>query len=143
MTQPSQLIDFSKYQPPGVYTNPLAGPQLAVNSQQPTAVGLFGLTIGYRTFTETLVIGSDTSDTTPAINRTLAQTGINLSTVVVRNISTGQAYSTPSDYTVVPTGGTTGTPNAQVTVCRVIGPGSNILPGQTVQVSYQYTDQTY
>ena len=43
MTQPSQIIDFSKYRPPGVYVNPRGGPQLAVNSTLPTAVALIGM----------------------------------------------------------------------------------------------------
>lgn len=151
MTQPSQIIDFSKYYPPGVYTNPKAGPQLAVNSTLPSSVALFGLTVGYRTYTESLVINPDASSNTPAVNKTLAQKGINTSTVTVRNIATGDYYGTRNattglytggaDYTIVSTGGTAGTTNAQYTISRVT---SGAIPAQsTVQVSYQYTDPTY
>ena len=142
MTQPSQIIDFSRpYLPPGVYTNPIAGPQLAVNSTVPTAVGLFGLTIGHRQFIESLLINPDTNDTTPAINRTLAQKGINTASLRVTNPNTGNLYSLNTDYTVVNTGGTNGTNNALYTISRVISGAIN--PGDTVQVAYDYTDPTY
>lgn len=135
-------VDFSRYLPPGVYTNPTPGPQLAVNTTLPTAVGLFGTSLGYRTFIETLLINPDTSVTTPAVNRTLAQQGIHTDTVRVTNPDSGASYAVNTDYTVVQTGGTLGTDNAQYTVSRVID-GGHIEPGDYVQVSYHYTDPTY
>jgi hypothetical protein len=142
VSAPSSAIDFSRYLPPGVYTNPTDGPQLAVNSTLPTAIGLFGMTIGYRQFIESLIINDDTNSTTPAVNRTLANQGINTATIRVTNPNTGAAYTVGTDYTVVNIGGTNGTSNALYTISRVID-GGHITQGETVQVSYQYTDPTY
>ena len=87
-------VDFSRYLPPGVYTNPTQGPQLAVNSTLPTAVGLVGTSLGYRTFIESLVINPNTSITTPAINATLKQVGIIRESIKVTNPNTGEVYGT-------------------------------------------------
>lgn len=57
-------IDFTRYQTPGVYTESVGGPQLSVRSSVPTAVGIFGLSVGYRTFRESLKINPDTADVT-------------------------------------------------------------------------------
>lgn len=142
MTAPSSVIDFSRYLPPGVYVNPQPGPQLAVNSTLPTAVGLFGMSLGFRQYIESLVINPDASDTVPAVNRTLGNAGINTSTIVVSNPNSGARYALNTDYIVVLTGGTTGTSNATYTISRVID-GGHITEGQQVQVSYQFTDPTF
>ena len=42
-------IDFSRYRSPGLYTEAVPGPQLSVQATTPTAVGLFGVAVGYRT----------------------------------------------------------------------------------------------
>lgn len=78
MTSSVNAIDFSRYMPPGVYTEAIPGPQIAVNSSAPTAVALFGTTSGYRSYVESLVINPDLSITLPAINQTLAKKGIRL-----------------------------------------------------------------
>lgn len=141
MSTPTQVIDFSRYLPPGIYTNPIAGPQLAVNSAIPTAVALFGTTIGYRNFIQSILINPDTNDTTPAINQTLAQQGIHTATIVVSNPNSGQIYTLNTDYTVVNVGGTNGTSDALYTISRVIS--GHINPGQSVQIQYTYTDPSY
>ena len=141
MTTPSQIIDFSRYLPPGVYVNPIAGPQIGVKSALPTAVGLFGLTVGFRSFIQSIPINPDTNSNTPAINQTLAKSGIHTATVQVTNPNSGQVYTLNTDYTIVSVGGTTGTSNALYTISRVIS--GHIPAGATVQVSYQYTDPSY
>lgn len=141
MSTPSQIIDFSRYLPPGVYVNPTAGPQLALNNVLPTAIAIFGLTLGYRNFVQTITVQADTNDTTPAINQTLAQEGINTSTIVVSNPNSGQRYTLNTDYTIVNTGGTNNTSDALYTISRVIS--GHINPGQAVQISYQYTNPSY
>ena len=52
-------IDFTRYNPPGVYTESVGGPQLAVRSTVPTAVAIYGKGIGYRTYRESVTIPSD------------------------------------------------------------------------------------
>lgn len=73
-------IDFTRYQPPGVYTESVGGPQLSVGSSVPTAVALFGLSQGYRTYRESLVVRPDTKNESnefvPAANAQLAKSGI-------------------------------------------------------------------
>lgn len=54
-------IDFTRYQPPGVYTESVGGPQLAVRSTVPTAVAIYGQGIGYRTHRESVKIAQDTT----------------------------------------------------------------------------------
>src|SRR5947209_19957188 len=142
MTSPTNIIDFSRYMPPGVYMNPRPGPQLAVNSSQPTAVGIIGQAVGYETFVQTVQIPTDTNNTTPAPTQTLAQQGINTSTLKVTNPSTGGIYALTTDYTVVLISGTSGTANALYAIERVID-GGHISPGDYVQISYQYTDPSY
>ena len=142
MTNPAQsAIDFSHYLPPGVYTQAFPGPQLAVNSSLPTAVGIIGQTVGFQTYVETIIINPDTDDVTPSLTRTLTQSGINLDTLVVANPNSGVAYVLGTDYTTVQTGGTANTPDVTFAIQRVID--GHINPGDYVQASYQYTDSQY
>jgi hypothetical protein len=120
----------------------MPGPQLVVNSTLPTAVALFGTTIGYRKFTESIYVEADQQLTVPAVSRTLAQKGIDLTTLVVTNPYTGAVFDENQDYTVVLVGGTQGTSEALYAVSRVID-GGTILSGDTVTVSYRYTDPDY
>lgn len=137
----SSAIDFSHYLPPGVYTNPQPGPQLAVNSTLPTAVGMVGQTLGFRKFIQTVQVNPDVDSTHPSPTQTLAQQGITTSTVIVTNPNSGLAWTLNTDYTVVNVGGTNGTPNALYAIERVIG--GHINAGDYIQISYQYTDPTY
>jgi hypothetical protein len=69
-------IDFTRYQPPGIYTEALPGPQLGVQSTVPTAVALFGLSVGYQTYRESLQINPDsTGQTTQIVTITNANGG--------------------------------------------------------------------
>jgi hypothetical protein len=54
-------IDFTRYNPPGVYAEDLGGPQLAVRSTVPTAVAIFGQGVGYRIHRESVKIPQDTT----------------------------------------------------------------------------------
>lgn len=78
-------IDFTRYQPPGVYTESVGGPQLSVRSSVPTAVAVFGTAVGYRTYRESIKINSDAApggvgDVVPSLNKTLAKAGIKVIT---------------------------------------------------------------
>lgn len=139
---PSSLISFDHYLPPGVYTYAMPGPQLAVNSSQPTAVGIIGQTVGHRSFIQSLQVNPDTSITTPAVNATLAMQGIDVDSIVVRNPNSGAVYALGTDYTVVNVGGTAGTSNALYTLSRVID-GGHIDEGDYLQLTYNYTDPTF
>lgn len=67
-------IDFTRYQPPGVYTEAVGGPQIGVRSSVPTAVAIFGKTVGYRTFRESLKINPDTDEITTVQTVTITGT---------------------------------------------------------------------
>lgn len=139
-------IDFTRYQPPGVYTEAVGGPQLAVRSSVPTAVAIFGQSIGYKTYRESVKINPDTDETTPAINRTLTQKGIKPATVRVVDPNSGQLYVLGTDYVVtrisVGDDSQAETRDDLYTIQRVID-GGHIDPGDTVQLTYQYTDPDY
>jgi hypothetical protein len=73
-------IDFGTYyRPPGVYTQDDGGPQLAVRSSVPTAVAIFGLSVGYLTQRESLRINPDETnedgDLVPVDNAPLSRVG--------------------------------------------------------------------
>jgi hypothetical protein len=97
MTAPSAAVDFSQYLPPGVYMNPGQGPQLAVNSSQPTAVGLIGQTIGYRNFIQTVQIQPDAGSSTPSltvVTTTAGEAGTNdVQTLTVTGSPTGGTFT--------------------------------------------------
>lgn len=75
-SEPSSLTDFSHYLPPGVYTNPEPGPQLAINGMLPTSVGIVGQAIGFETFTQTVQIPADTSGALPTYQPLSAIAGV-------------------------------------------------------------------
>jgi len=142
------MVDFSKYQPPGLYTEAVPGPQLAVQSTTPMSVGLFGLAVGYRREVESLTVDPDTQNEdntfSSAINRTLKQPGIIAETVVVRNPNSGEAYTLDADYTLHKVSGGTSATSIRddlYTIRRVID--GEIDQGDVIEVSYRYTDPEY
>jgi hypothetical protein len=63
------MADFnftSGFMPPGVYTEAVDAPQLAVGSTVPTAVAIFGQAIGWRTYRESVIVPEDVT-----VNNTL------------------------------------------------------------------------
>jgi hypothetical protein len=126
-------VDFSSYLPPGIYSNPLPGPQLSVNSSLPRAIGLFGTALGYKTFVQSVVVNPDTNSTTPSASITLQQKGIDTATIRAVNPSSGTVYVLNADYTVVLVSGVNGSSTATYTFKRVLT--GAILPGDIVQLS--------
>lgn len=90
-------IDFSVYNPPGVYTNPIPGPQIAVTSTLPTAVGLFGMTIGYQNYIQTVLINPDSASAIPTVavqTTTSGAAGINdVQTVTLTGANAGTTFT--------------------------------------------------
>lgn len=71
----------SGYKPPGIYTEDVGGPQLAVSTSVPTAVAIFGSSVGYRTYREAVKINADAAnapggDVVPQNSDTLSKQGI-------------------------------------------------------------------
>lgn len=157
-------IDFTRYQPPGIYTESVDGPQLAVRSSVPTAVAIFGLTRGYRIGRESVYINPDVDvegEYVPAVNAVLGTSGgrqghagirvdvddnDNLLYVKVYNPNTGEVWAENVDWTLhrITQGDDTtpGTRDDLYTIKRVID-GGHIEPGDTVIVEYRYTDHNY
>jgi hypothetical protein len=78
-------IDFTTYNPPGIYTESVGGPQLAVRSTVPTAVAIFGTSVGYKTYREAVKINSDAANTpggdvVPQNSKELTKAGIKVLT---------------------------------------------------------------
>lgn len=84
--------EFSRinYQPPGIYTQSVGGPQLAVNSTVPTAVAIFGQAVGYQTYRESVAVPDDITVSgalVPAATASLTHTGVQIveQTIVARS----------------------------------------------------------
>lgn len=131
------MPDFSSYQPPGVYIEEEVAPAVTAVGIQPSVVALVGPSIGYRTYSEAVVLsGTDTT--------LLAQLGIESTSVVV-SAADGTPYDT-NDFELVVDGGADAnlatTTDNTVTLART---DDSTIPddGTPVYVSYRYTDETY
>lgn len=140
------MTDFSRYNPPGVYTESIPGPQIGVQPSNPTAVAIYGLARGYQTDTETILIPADATEGAagPAKSAPLRQKGVDTSTLTVTNVATGVLYVVTTDYTIVSTPGPSGTvPNYDTTYQLKRVDGSSLTANTSVSVSYHFTDEDY
>lgn len=131
------MTDFTTYQPPGVYVDEEDTPLVSVIGATPSVVAIVGPSVGYRTYTESVVLtGED--------DIVLTQEGIDTNTIVVTAID-GTAYDLATDYDVSVDGGedaNLATTEDNVTSINRVATGA-ITDGETVRVTYQYTDTTY
>lgn len=125
------IIDFTQYQPPGVYIEQIATPLVGVSGIAPDVVAIVGPSQGFKVVTESYTL----TGTTPV---TLLQLGANASSVTVQSQS-GTTYQN-TDFAATTTTGATPTQNT-VQVARTSG--SNIPSGSVIYVTYQYTDANY
>lgn len=147
------------YNVPGVYVRDTTGPLVSTAGLPEAVVTLVGPAVGFKTVTESVVIGDD-----PVV---LSQRGIWLSTsgapagVFVPRVTnrSGVLLTATTDYVLaVDLSGGGGAPNGVTTIDRgpdVDGPdvGTTITPGEgtvggvktgdVVTVTYCYTDATY
>lgn len=145
-------MDFSRYFPPGVYTETVPGPQIGIQSGAPTSIGIFGVGAGYQSDLQTITVPADITDPAgPANTVPLRQSGIDVSSITVTDVASGAVYSVQTvtsppdgDYVVNTTTGPSGIsngPDSTVTLTRVtVG---TLAAGAQVQVSYQFTDSSY
>lgn len=123
-------MDFSRYQPPGVYVEDQTTPVTSRGSAVPSLLVLVGSSRGHREHTEQIALdGVD-----PV---TLNNDGIDLTTVEVTGAD-GTVHVEDTDYTIAQTG--TGAATT-TTITRIDAAG--IADGDTVFVAYQYTDADY
>lgn len=153
-----RTLDFTKYRPPGIYTENAGGPTLAVRSSVPTAVAVFGLSRGYRLGQFSITVSADVDDDgelVPAVNETIPDSGIRVDTdpdngthlyIKVYNPNTGEVWVENTDWTLhrITQGADTtpGTEDDLYTIKRVID-GGHIEPGDKIIVEYRYTDPRY
>lgn len=140
MTAPN----FSRYVPPGVYTESVAGPSVGISTTVPEAVGIFGTTIGYRNFTDVFVVPADSAGPTPTAFGPLTKLGAQLASIVVTDVNTGVVYAITTDYLIAQSAGVDTVLNTNddtFTFTRVLG--GSLLAGATVRITYKYTDATF
>lgn len=97
----------------------------------PSRVALVGPGVGYQTFTEAIVL----TGTTP---KALTQKGVDTTKITVSSLA-GAVYTETTDWVSVETGAVA--EEAVTTIART--GGGAITSGQTVYVTYQYTDTAY
>lgn len=131
------MVDFSTYQPPGVYVEESSPALVSVGGIAPSVVALVGPSVGYRTTTETVTLVDNDAVT-------LSQQGINTTEGFTVAGLGGVVYEA-TDVTLTVTAGEGGdindTTDNVTTIAR--SSESEIPSGTTVYVTYRYTDATY
>lgn len=151
------MVDFTQFQPPGVYVQDDSQPVVTTTSQPGGALVLVGPGLGYQTYTETVRAYS-----TSSAFEYLSQRGIYTSAVVgppaiaapvVKDMA-GNVLTQGSDYDFVSdTSGGGGTANALTKIKRLASGGdptaigvdspNGVADGDQVQVFYAYTNPLY
>lgn len=140
MTAPN----FSRYVPPGVYTESVPGPSVGISTLTPSAVGIFGTTVGFRNFTDVFVVPADAAGPTPQPFGPLTKLGAQHASIVLTDVNNGTVYVLNTDYTVTQDDGddsVSDTNDDSFTFTRELG--GALLAGATVRVTYKYTDASF
>lgn len=122
------------YVPPGVTVAEDASPVPNIASAvaiPPSRIALVGPSIGYQTYTEPLLM-------TGVVPQTVTKNGVSTGSIVVSTLA-GATLALTTDYTVSQTGSPA---EESVTTITRVGGGA-ITDGQTVYVTYQYTDSAF
>lgn len=128
------MVDFTSYNPPGVYSQEQIGPQLGITSGSPRAIGIVGAGAGY-------VLDQETITLTGTTEVRLRRAGVDLDSVVVKNLAGNVTYDS-ADYSVdVVVAGSSQNTGDIVAISRESD--SSIPSGSAVTVSYEYTDSKY
>lgn len=130
------MPDFTQYVPPGVYVEESLSTVVNVTGVRSAVVALVGPAVGYRTATESLSF----TDEEPI---PLGNLGIDILSVEVRSVG-GSLFDVTDDYILTVSDGEDGTPETPDDVVSIewVEEG-DIEAGQTVYVSYNYTDPSY
>jgi hypothetical protein len=128
------MVDFSRYQPPGVYVQDATTPVTAFQgfSAFPETVGIVGPALEFRASSESVTMSE-----TP---KTLLAGGIDVSTVTVTPIAGGVPYVVDVDYVLAQVG----TPGAPTTTTSIaLLQGGDIAEGEIVTVAFRYADEAF
>lgn len=130
------MSQFTTYQPPGVYTTEERATAPAQVGVAPAVIGIVGPSVGYRTNSEAIVLNG----TTPV---RLAKLGVDIDSIVVVKSDATTAV-VDDDYELTQGDGDDGDADTtDDTMDLVRAAGSTIGDGETVVVSYNYTDASY
>jgi hypothetical protein len=124
------------YSPPGTYITESQSPLAGITSINPEVVAIVGPSRGYRTESEAVALASETLVQ-------LSQLGVDIDTIVVTDLA-GAQYDVDVDYELTQGDGEDEDPDTRddtMSINRIDGAG--IANGETVRVSYQYTDEAY
>jgi hypothetical protein len=151
------VVDFTQYQPPGVYVEDDSQPVVVATSQPGGSLVLVGPGLGYRTATETVRAYSTVASATRLANRGVYTTAVTgppaIAAPVVKKMD-GTLLTAGVDYTfVVDTSGGGGTANSVTSLVRlsadtdptnvaVASPGG-VVDGDQVVITYRYTNSLY
>lgn len=128
------MVDFSRYQPPGVYVQDATTPVTAFQgfTAFPETVGIVGPALEFRVSSESVTMSE-----TPT---TLLSGGIDVGTVVVTPAAGGVPYVVDVDYVLAQTG----TPGAPATTTSIaLLEGGSIDEGEIVTVTFRYADEAF
>lgn len=149
------MVDFTTYQPPGVYIEDTTTPLVNTTGVPPTVVCLIGPSLGYQTQTDVLTLAWNATLPTPAgvpipfskrgayLSATsggTSHTSASIPAPVVTRADTGAALVEGTDYSLsfdISAGG--GVNNGVATITTL----SALLDGIKVVVVYNYTDTAY
>lgn len=140
MTAPN----FSRYVPPGVYTESVPGPSVGISTLTPSAVGIFGTTVGFRTFTDVFTVPADSAGPTPVAFGSLTKLGAQIASIVITDVNNGTVYALTTDYLIIQNNGVDTVANTNddsFTFTRVIA--GTLAAGTVVRITYKYTDATF
>lgn len=135
------MVDFTRYQVPGVYVEDNSDPVVTAGGLPTAAVAIIGPALGYQTATEQILLYA-TPGTVLDNNGifTTAQVGPPaIAAPVVKKLD-GTLLALNTDYTfTVDSSGLSGS----VTTIQRITNSPNVVDGDSVTVAYAYADTTY
>jgi hypothetical protein len=140
----SELVDFTRYNPPGVYVSDVSQP-LVSNAGVPQAIAcLVGPAMGFITATESVLIDADNAAvlTARGIFTTVVAGPPAIAAPVVKKLD-GTVLAVDTDYEFsVDASGPGGAANAVTSITRVAD-STNVADNDTVQITYSYADADY
>lgn len=137
-------VDFTRYQPPGVYVEDTTTPLVTSSGVPQSIVCLVGPALGYMTATESVTISANTAAT--LTNRGIFTTDVvgppAISAPVVVKLD-GTILAVDTDYTfTVDASAPGGAANAVTSISRVSS-STNVADNDIVSVTYHYADGNY
>ncbi len=128
-------VDFTQYQPPGVYIEEGSTPLVSLVGVSPQTVALVGPSVGYRTHTEAITL----EGTTPII---LHKRGIDLSSLALA-FADGTPIQGADFSTAVGPGEDNNTGSTPDNTLSIPRNGTGITDGSVLYATYRYTDSDY